>query len=196
MATAGIVGRDGHGDRLAVRVRVRRILEIARSGTSVEEVGHAGPGADEHRLEDPGVGAATDDDDVVGAGAGAELLDDRADDRVGRDRAGQALQDPGEDLGLRAAAGSSSWTACRWRTAAKPTITIRAATAASSGRAPGPNRRRTEIRPRMKNVPAKMNQERRIRGSSAPADGRRSVGCCHVRGRACGSGPDLRKAQA
>ena len=73
-------------------------------GKSVEEVEPPRPGVDEHRLEDPGVGPATDDHDVVGAGAGAQLLDDRPDDRVRRDRAGEALQDPGEALGLRAAA--------------------------------------------------------------------------------------------
>src|SRR6478672_5044668 len=37
---------------------------------------------------------------MVRARAGAKLLDDGADDRVGRDRAGEALEDPGEALGL------------------------------------------------------------------------------------------------
>ncbi len=71
---------------------------------------------------------------------------------------------------------SSSWTARRWRTAANPTITIRAVIATSSGRTPPPSRRMTEITPSAKKVPAKTSQERRIPGSSAAADGRRSVG--------------------
>ncbi len=64
----------------------------------------AGPGVDERRLEDASVRPAAGDDDVVGPGPRPDLLDDRIDDRVGRDRARQALEDPGEALGLAAPA--------------------------------------------------------------------------------------------
>ena len=147
-------------------------------GKSVEEVEPPRPGVDERRLEDPGVGPATDDDDVVGAGAGAELLDDRLDDRVGRDRPGQALEDPGEALGLGAAAaprapgrraGGGPRRSRRRRSG--PVIAAVEGTGARRRTGGGPT-----ISPRAKNVPAKMSQERRIPGSSAPADGRRSVG--------------------
>ena len=67
------------------------------------EVRHARPGADERRLEHPGIGSPADDDDVVGAGRLGQLLDDRTEDRVGRHRPRQARQDPGERLGLLAA---------------------------------------------------------------------------------------------
>ena len=41
---------------------------------------------------------------MVGAGPEAELLDDRLHDRIGRDRAGQALENAGEALGFGATA--------------------------------------------------------------------------------------------
>src|SRR5437016_4262030 len=43
-------------------------------------------------------------------------------------------------------------------------------------RVPSSDRRRTAIRPRMKNVTAKRSHERRIPGSSTLPDGRRSLG--------------------
>ena len=65
---------------------------------------HAGPPADERRLEDARLGMEPDDDGMVGAGLDVELVDDRLDDRVGRHRAGQPLEDPGDALGLAAPA--------------------------------------------------------------------------------------------
>ena len=57
------------------------------------------------------------------------------DDRVGRDRAGQALQDPGERLGLGAAACPRvSATASRSRMAASPTSRRATRTTRSAGR--------------------------------------------------------------
>jgi hypothetical protein len=41
---------------------------------------------------------------MIRAGRDADLLGDRLDDRVGRDRAGQSLEDPGQALGLPAPA--------------------------------------------------------------------------------------------
>ncbi len=66
-------------------------------------VGRAWPGqrGREVRL----AGSLADHDDVIGAGADAEIGDDRVDDLVGRGRAGQALEDPREVLGLGASVG-------------------------------------------------------------------------------------------
>ena len=73
-------------------------------GRRVVESGTPGPGADERRLEHPGVGAPPRDDDVVRARRLGQLVDDRAQDRVGRHGARQARQDARERLGLLATA--------------------------------------------------------------------------------------------
>ena len=72
-------------------------------GSRVTDSGTPVAGRDEPGLEDAGVGAAADDDDVVGAGCPPELLDDGVDDGVRRDGARQARQDPRERGGLLAA---------------------------------------------------------------------------------------------
>ncbi len=91
--------RDRHRIAPESIVEIGRVLEIADREQGRGR-GAAGPGVDEGRLEDAGVWSATDDDDVVGARGGAEILDNGPDDRVGRDRARQPLEDPGEALGL------------------------------------------------------------------------------------------------
>ena len=55
-----------------IRLGDDRILEVGDRQPG-RRVGHAGPGADQRRLEDPCVGAAAGDDDVVGAGRLGQL---------------------------------------------------------------------------------------------------------------------------
>ena len=74
-------------------------------GSVVVDAATPGRGADQPRLEDPGVTAAASDDDVVGARRAGELVDDGRDDGIGRDRARQVREDPDERLGLGPAAG-------------------------------------------------------------------------------------------
>jgi hypothetical protein len=95
---------DRHGHRLALaRAALDRqgIVEVGKR----EQRGrarHARSRADEGRLQPRGVRPATHDDDVVRVRPDPELLDDGGDDRVGRDRAGQALEDPRQALCLGA----------------------------------------------------------------------------------------------
>ncbi len=96
------VGHDRDGDRFASVGRaivLDGILEIAdrQEGRRIVDTR---TGADEGRLEDPCVGTPAGDDDMVGAGRLGELIDDGPEDRIGRDRARQARQDPGERFGL------------------------------------------------------------------------------------------------
>ena len=159
-------------------------------GRRVVESGHAGPRADERRLEDPRVGAPPGDDDVVGAGRARPARSTiGADDRVGRDRARQARQDPGERLGFLAPPTSRPRHAWRWRIAANPTTMTRPTTAQSIGRARSVASRRTAIRPRMKKEPAKIHQARR-RPTFRRLGGScwRAGGLAHVRYRGWRSG--------
>ena len=99
------LGRDsrlqGRGDRPHVAAGRDRV-----DGGEVDGRGRvAGSRPRERRLEDPLVGALANDDDMVGAGAAAEVGDQCLDDLVGVGRARQALEDPGQVLGLRASIG-------------------------------------------------------------------------------------------
>ena len=105
IATTGSRGLDRQPDhRPAGRCRVRQ--SVVEQGDRQERRRRGDPRtlADHRRLERSAVGLEPDDHRVVGPGPDPQLLDDRVDDRIGRDGAGEALEDPGEGLGLGAAA--------------------------------------------------------------------------------------------
>ena len=103
-APTGIATGSAHGRLVAVD----RVLEVG-DRQERRRVGHARPGADERRLEDAGVGPAPDDDDVVGARSPRpSSLDDRVEDRVRRDRAGQARTGCGRTISASSRRPTSS----------------------------------------------------------------------------------------
>ena len=92
------------GTPTVARVALGRGVEQRRPAASSSSCGHAGAARDEPRLERARLRAAPDEDDVIGRGRVDQVVEDRRHDRLGRDRARQAAQDPGEALGLAAAA--------------------------------------------------------------------------------------------
>ena len=183
------VGPTGIGDRLARGRRsaatVGRSTGSSRSpiGRSVVESGTPGPGADERRLEDAGVGPAAGDDDVVGAGrrrpSSSTMAPTIASGETERDRPDRIRAN---DSASSRRPASSAATAWRWRIAATPTTTTSADDDPVERAAPlGDERGATAIRPRTKNEPAKIHQARRIRrsGGSGGAVGG-PVGLAHV----------------
>ena len=75
------------------------VLEICQ-GQHRGGARHPGPRADEGRFQDRGFSAEADDHRVVRTGSGTQVVDDGVDDRVGRDRPRQALEDAGKRFGL------------------------------------------------------------------------------------------------
>ncbi len=148
-----------------------------RSAGSVVESGTPGAGADERRLEDAGVGPAAGDDDVVGAGRVGQLVDDGAEDRVGRrpsatgpTGSGRTIRPPraGRPRARRRPGDGGS--------AASPTTSTRPTTTQSIGRRARRRAAGRAIRPRTKNEAAKIHQARRIRRSGVVRRVGRSAG--------------------
>ena len=97
--------RDGDGLDVLGAASVSRRSMRSPMGRMVDESGTPGRVLVSVGLEDHRIGPAADDDDVIGAGRGAQLLDDRPDDGVGRHGPRQTGQDPREGLGLAASPG-------------------------------------------------------------------------------------------
>ena len=74
------------------------------TGRMVVELGTPGRRLTSVASRMQGLGMEADDDGVVGAGLDVELVDDGLDDRVGRHRARESLEDAGDAFGLAAPA--------------------------------------------------------------------------------------------